>query len=71
MKRHRNRRLVCSLLAAALLLFGGSVHASEWLENVTVLVKIDGVPSGTAHVYDSEDYPSEDNSDFYEGRTGE
>lgn len=56
MKSQRNHRLLHCLLAATLLILGGSVHASEWLENVTVLVKVDGEPSGTAHVYDSEDY---------------
>ncbi|MBD3161294.1 MAG: hypothetical protein GF346_03765 [Candidatus Eisenbacteria bacterium] len=40
----------------ALLLLGSPAWAAEWTESVSFLVKTDGSPSGTAHVYDSEDF---------------
>lgn len=31
-------------------------QAATWNENIGLLVKVDGKPSGIAHIYDSEDY---------------
>lgn len=39
-----------------MLFVAGPVSAGDWLENIGLLVKVDGKPSGTAHIYDSDDY---------------
>ena len=41
---------------AAALLVGPGAWAAEWTESVDFLVKTDGEPSGTALVYDSDDF---------------
>ena len=56
MNRHRIHWLAETLLAVVLLLPCRSLHASEWLENVSVLVRVGDEASATGHVYDSEDY---------------
>ncbi|MDM7914651.1 MAG: hypothetical protein QUU85_05205, partial [Candidatus Eisenbacteria bacterium] len=37
-------------------MFAPPASASAWLENPNVLVEVGGKPSGTTHVYDSEDF---------------
>jgi thiol-disulfide isomerase/thioredoxin len=54
--RHRVAALASALLVLTLILPRGSSASADWLENIGLLVKVDGEPSGLAHVYDSDDY---------------
>jgi thiol-disulfide isomerase/thioredoxin len=56
LNRQRIGLVAAGLLGLAVILPWTALQASGWLENAGVLVQVDGKPSGTSHIYDSDDF---------------